>query len=161
MKTAFLIVAALLSLSPSMTWAQEVSVVSFSAAAFGHDHSFGWSQESNLGQMVAPLLADEVRKQTKQQLENVGLASLVGDAGQSPEVIVKLDCLSTQRDVPGALIIELYDARTKLLLWRAIAHQALNQRYSRENWQKVDRTIAKMFKDFPYHVNGWIYADRR
>jgi hypothetical protein len=159
MKIPFLMVAALLSLVPSMTWAQEVSVVSFSAAAFGHDHSFGWSQESNLGQMVAPFLADEVRNQTKQQLENVGLALL--DARQSPEVIVKLDCFTTQGDVSGALIIELYDASTKLLLWRAIAHHALNQRYSREHWQKVDRTIAKMFKDFPYHVNGWLYADRR
>jgi hypothetical protein len=41
-----------------------------------------------------------------------------------------------------------------------MAEDALNDSSSQENRQIVDRTIARMFKDFPYHVDEWRTAEQ-
>jgi hypothetical protein len=171
MKAQFLILAGLVFVVSSATRAQGIYAVSFSAAAFGYDQArlalappgrllFTWSQESNLNQMSVRSLADEVRNETKRQLENVGFSLVAGNDGQSPDVISQLSCVTPKRDAPGTLIIELYDAKTKALLWRGLAEDALNDSNSQNDRQIVDRTIAWMFKHFPYHVNEWRSAER-
>jgi hypothetical protein len=50
------------------------SIARFSAGGFGRDHSFTWSQESNAELAVTPVVADELKSRTKEQLENVGSA---------------------------------------------------------------------------------------
>jgi hypothetical protein len=170
MKAQFLILAGLVFLVSPVTRAQGIYVVSFSAAAFGYDESrlalappgrllFAWSQESNLSQISVRSLADEVRNETKRQLENVGF-SLVAGNGQTPDVIAQLSCLTSKRDAPGTLIIKLHDAKTKAVFWRGVAEDALNDSNSQKDRQIVDRDIAWMFKHFPYQINVWNPAER-
>jgi hypothetical protein len=76
MKAQFLILAGLVFLVSSVTRAQGISVVSFSAATFGYDQArlalappgrllFTWSEESNLSQMSVRSLALNVSNSQK------------------------------------------------------------------------------------------------
>jgi len=47
------------------------------------------------------------------------------------------------------------------MIWRGEAKPVLNKGDMRASLLIVDRTIAKMFEHFPYHLNGWISATRR
>ena len=149
MKTQLFILAGVISVISSVSCAQNILVVTSSSASFGHDWSFAWSQESNPHRIVDPFLANEVQSQIKAQLENVGLSPRV-DEFQVPNVIVVATEMGPKPN-PGTLVIELYDASTKALLWRAIAQNALNEGEWQDNKQIVDRAITKMFKNFPYH----------
>jgi hypothetical protein len=48
----------------------------------------------------------------------------------------------------GALIVDLYDAGTGRLVWRAMATGAVS-RNPEENDKRVSKTVGKMFKSFP------------
>jgi Domain of unknown function (DUF4136) len=145
----------------STLWAQNVSIAIFSPGGFGRDHSFAWSQDSNVALMVIPVLVEEIRSQTREQLENVGLSLVTRDDFQPADVLVRFSCFKPTGSLPSILAIELFDAQSKALLWRGEATHLLNQDDSRASLLIVDRTIAKMFEHFPYHLNGWVSATRR
>jgi hypothetical protein len=48
----------------------------------------------------------------------------------------------------GTLVIDMYDAKTKQLLWRGSAEGTLSDKAAK-NENKLDKAVAKMFKDFP------------
>ena len=48
----------------------------------------------------------------------------------------------------GTLIVDLYDAKTKSLLWRGIAQNTLSTNGSK-NSQMVTKAVQKMFKQYP------------
>jgi hypothetical protein len=48
----------------------------------------------------------------------------------------------------GTLVIDMYDAKTKQLLWRSSAEGTLSDKAAK-NENKLDKAVAKMFKDFP------------
>jgi hypothetical protein len=48
----------------------------------------------------------------------------------------------------GTLVIDMYDAKTKKLLWRGSAEGTLSDKAAK-NENKLDKAAAKMFKDFP------------
>jgi hypothetical protein len=56
--------------------------------------------------------------------------------------------ISEQDYQVGTLIIDMYDAKTKQLLWRGSAEGTLSDKASK-NENKLDKAAAKMFKDFP------------
>jgi hypothetical protein len=159
MASRHLVLAELIIVASSTMWAQNVSVVTFSASSFGHAHSFTWSQESNV--MVAPALSEEIMNQTKKQLENVGLSLVAQDDPQPAPVLVKLRCFNSAGPTPLILAIELFDRQSQAMIWRGEAKPVLNQGDMRASLLIVDRTITKMFEHFPYHLNGWISATRR
>lgn len=146
-----LALAGLLIVVSSTISAQNSSIAKFSAAGFGRDHSFTWSQESSAELAVTSVLADEIKSQTKEQLENVGLAWAGRDEYRQPEVLVRLRWFHGTAPTFLVLAIELYDAQSKTLIWRADAKPTLNHDDSRANLLIVDRAIAKMFEHFPYH----------
>jgi Domain of unknown function (DUF4136) len=156
-----LALAALMIVMSSTIWGQNVSVAIFSPGGFGRDHSFTWSQDSNVELIVTPVLVEEIRSQTREQLENVGLSLVTRDDFQPADVLVRFSCFKPTGSTPLVLAIELFDAQSKVLVWRGEATHLLNQGDSRANLLIVDRTIAKMFEHFPYHLNGWVSAMRR
>lgn len=160
MEARYRALAGLLMLASSTISAQNASITKFSAAGFGRDHSFTWSQESSAELAVNPVLADEIKSQTKAQLEDVGLALVGKDEYQQPEVLVRLRCFHSAAPTFLVMAIELYDAQSKALIWRADAKPTLSHDDS-ASLLILDRTIAKMFKHFPYHLNGWMSAMRR
>jgi hypothetical protein len=141
--------------------AQNTTTAKFSAADFGRDHSFTWIQDSDADLMVTPVLAGEIRSQTKEQLQNVGLALVGQDGYQQPDVLAKIRCFHSTAPTLLILAVELYDAQSKALIWRAEAKPALSQGDSRASLIVLDRTIAKLFEHFPYHLNGWMSAMHR
>jgi hypothetical protein len=48
----------------------------------------------------------------------------------------------------GTLVVAMYDAKTKQLLWRGTAEGTLSDKADK-NQKKLDKAVAKMFKDFP------------
>jgi len=156
-----LVLTGLVVVASSTIWAQDVSIVTFSVAAFGHDHSFTWSEDTNVGLRVSAFLAEEITSQTKEQLENVGLSLVAKDDCQQAEILVRLRSIRSMGATPLTLTIELYDAESEALIWRGEAKLAVDEGDERASQLIVDRTIAKMFEHFPYHLNGWMSAMRR
>jgi Domain of unknown function (DUF4136) len=48
----------------------------------------------------------------------------------------------------GTLVVDLYDAKTKMLIWRGSASDALSNN-SNKNIKNLDNGVEKMFKQFP------------
>jgi uncharacterized protein with gpF-like domain len=48
----------------------------------------------------------------------------------------------------GTLVVDLYDAKTKQLIWRGSASDALSNN-SNKNIKNLDKAVEKMFKSFP------------
>jgi len=111
--------------------------------------------------MVPPALASEIRSQIKDQLQSVGLALVARDGYQQPDVLARVRCFHSTAPTLVILAVELYDTQSKALIWRAEAKPVLSQVDSRASLIVLDRTIAKLFERFPYHLNGWMSAMRR
>jgi hypothetical protein len=56
--------------------------------------------------------------------------------------------ISEQDYKEGTLVIDVYDGKTKQLLWRGSAEGTLSDKAAK-NETKLDKAVAKMFKDFP------------
>jgi hypothetical protein len=56
---------------------------------------------------------------------------------------------TTEQDYKeGTLVIDLYDAKTKQLIWRGSAEDTLSDKAAK-NEKNLDKGVAKMFKKFP------------
>ncbi len=59
------------------------------------------------------------------------------------------DATTTEQDYKvGTLVIDLYDAKTKQLIWRGSAQDTLSDNAAK-NEKNLDKGVAKMFKPFP------------
>ncbi len=59
------------------------------------------------------------------------------------------DATTTEQDYKeGTLVIDLYDAKTKQLIWRGSAQDTLSDKAA-QNEKNPDKRVAKMFKAFP------------
>jgi Domain of unknown function (DUF4136) len=59
------------------------------------------------------------------------------------------DATTTEQDYKvGTLVVDLYDAKTKQLIWRGSAQDTLSDKAAK-NEKKLDKGVAKMFKPFP------------
>jgi hypothetical protein len=50
--------------------------------------------------------------------------------------------------VVGTLLVDIFDAKTKNLIWRGIAQDELSNK-TEKNIKKVAKATDKLFKDFP------------
>ena len=56
---------------------------------------------------------------------------------------------STEQDYKeGTLVVDMYDASTKQLIWRGSAEEMLSDK-AEKNEKNLDKGVAKMFKSFP------------
>jgi hypothetical protein len=59
------------------------------------------------------------------------------------------DSTTTVQDYKeGTLLIDMYDAKTKQLIWRGSAEDTLSDKAAK-NEKNLDKGVAKMFKKFP------------
>jgi len=59
------------------------------------------------------------------------------------------DATTTEQDYKvGTLVIDLYDAKTKQLIWRSSAQDTVSDK-AMQNEKNLDKGVAKMFKKFP------------
>jgi hypothetical protein len=56
---------------------------------------------------------------------------------------------TTEQDYKeGTLVVDMYDAKTKQLIWRSSAEDTLSSK-AEKNEKNLDKGVAKMFKKFP------------
>jgi hypothetical protein len=53
----------------------------------------------------------------------------------------------------GTVVIDMYDARTKRLLWRGVASDTLSDK-PEKNQKKLEKAVSKMFDKFPPKTNA-------
>jgi hypothetical protein len=169
MRTKILILAGLLCLISSVASAQDVYVNSSPGANFSQYHTYAWGQKQNPNQIANPFLAQEAQSQINTQLQSKGL-KLVQES-ESPDLVVigsggmktqtsynmygtrmiggGMGSITPQQNVIGTMIVDIYDAKAKELVWRGVAQGTLNEKNSQKNMQLVDKAVAKMFKKFP------------
>jgi hypothetical protein len=59
------------------------------------------------------------------------------------------EATTTEQDYKeGTLVVDLYDAKTKQLIWRGSAEDTLSDK-AEKNEKNLDKGVAKMFKKFP------------
>jgi hypothetical protein len=59
------------------------------------------------------------------------------------------EATTTEEDYKeGTLVIDMYDAKTKQLIWRGSAEDMLSDK-AEKNEKNLDKGVAKMFKEFP------------
>src|SRR6202795_3099772 len=59
------------------------------------------------------------------------------------------DATTTEQDYKeGTLVVDLYDAKAKQLIWRGSAEDTLSNKEAK-NEKNLDKGVAKMFKGFP------------
>src|SRR6266576_1452243 len=59
------------------------------------------------------------------------------------------EATTTEQDYKeGTLVVDMFDAKTKQLIWRGSAEDMLSDKADK-NEKNLDKGVAKMFKDFP------------
>jgi hypothetical protein len=56
--------------------------------------------------------------------------------------------ISPEQNVVGTLIVDLFDAKNKSLVWRGIAQDTLSNN-GNKNQEVVGKAVQKMFKQWP------------
>jgi Domain of unknown function (DUF4136) len=51
--------------------------------------------------------------------------------------------------LPGTLIVDLYDAKTRKMVWRGVATDTVGDKTSNYNTERIDKAVGKMFAEYP------------
>jgi hypothetical protein len=169
MKTKLFAVSVVLLGTP--VFAQQIYVNSSPTANFSQYHTYAWGQGANPNQIQSSFLAQEAKSQVDAQLQGKGM-QLVTES-QNPDLVVigsgglkqqtsynawgtggmrfggGMATVTPQTNVVGTLIIDIYDAKQKQLVWRGMASDTLNETNSEKNNKLVDKAVQKMFKKYP------------
>jgi hypothetical protein len=57
--------------------------------------------------------------------------------------------VTPETNVIGTLVIDIYNAKGKVLVWRGMASNTLDQGNSNKNNQIVTKAVQKLFKQYP------------
>jgi hypothetical protein len=104
----------------------------------------GWSQVASGGDMAVVAIATSHTERTLQTFYN-GMGGgwrWRGFGGMG-------EATTTEEDYKeGTLVVDLYDAKTKQLIWRGSAEETVSNS-AEKNEKNLDKGVAKMFKKFP------------
>jgi Domain of unknown function (DUF4136) len=169
----FITVCAAVSLAAATAgFAQHVQTDVDHQANFGQYKTYSW-QEIKPG---ASLWDSQIKNAVNAQLETKGLAP-VADGGDIAVVAIKTsetqrtlqtfydgfggggwgwrgfggfgESTTTEQDYKeGTLVIDLFDGKTKQLIWRGSTESVLSDK-AEKNEKNLDKGVAKMFKNFP------------
>jgi hypothetical protein len=160
--------AAVALVTLTVGFAQHVQTDFDHQANFAQYKTYSW-QEIKPG---ASLWDSRIKSAVDAQLEAKGLAQ-VADRGDIAIVAIKTsqtqrtlqtfydgfgggwrwrgfgESTTTEQDYQeGTLVIDLYDGKTKQLIWRGSTESVLSDK-AEKNEKTIDKGVAKMFKDFP------------
>jgi|SRR5438132_8545325 len=165
----FITVCAAVSLATlTAGFAQDVQTDFDHQANFAQYKTYSW-QEIKPG---ASLWDSRIKSAVNAQLEAKGLAQVAG-GGDIAIVAIKTsqtmrtlqtfydgfgggwrwrgfgESTTTEQDYQeGTLVIDLYDGKTKQLIWRGSTESALSDK-AEKNEKNLDKGVNKMFKNFP------------
>jgi hypothetical protein len=167
MKMKFALCAMLACIASTVAVGQTVSVNYNHSQDFSQYHTYIWAS-NNANQIQNSILAQQAQSDINTALQGKGL-QLVGEA-QNPDLIILasgglqqqtsyqawgmrgigggMGGITPQQNVAGTLIVDVYDAKNKTLLWRGVGQNTLSTNGSK-NAQMVSKAVQKMFKQYP------------
>ncbi len=167
MKTRYALCAVLACIASAVALGQQVSVNYNKSQSFSQYHTYTWASD-NANQIQNSILAQEAKTDIDNALQGKGLQMV--PESQNPDVILTasggmkqqtsysamgmrgfgggMGTITPEQNVIGTMIVDLYDAKTKSLVWRGIAQNTLSNNGSK-NSQMVSKAVVKMFKQWP------------
>jgi hypothetical protein len=167
MKIKFALCAMLACMASAVALGQTVSVNYNKSQDFSQYHTYTWAS-NNANQIQNSILAQQAQSDINTAMQGKGLQMV--QESQSPDLILLasggmqqqtsysawgmrgigggMGGITPQQNVVGTLIVDLYDAKSKSLLWRGIAQNTLSTNGSK-NSQMVTKAVQKMFKQYP------------
>src|SRR5271169_6088903 len=166
MKTR-LLCAMLVGITSTIAIGQQVSVNYNHSQSFSAYHTYAWGAD-NANQVQNSILAQVAVQGIDSALQGKGWQKV--EAGQNSDVLVTasggmkqqtsysawgmrgigggMGGITPEQNVIGTLVVDLYDAKNQILIWRGIGQNALDNNGSK-NQQIVQKALAKMFKQWP------------
>lgn len=170
----FFPVVTILLLGMGLLRAQEVSTDYDHHANFDRYHTYSWMKVQTEDPLWQSRIKDAVDKELQskgwQKVDSGGEVALTavgaaknqktyqtfydgfggwGWGGFGPETATT----SVENNPVGTLILDMYDAQTKQLLWRGTAHDTLSDN-QQKNENNLKKAVDKMFKNFPPGEKG-------
>lgn len=167
MKTKFALCAMLMWIASAVTVGQQVSVNYNHAQSFAQYHTYAWGS-NNANQIQNSILAQVAQQDIDAAMQAKGLQKV--QESEKPDLILTanggmkqetsytamgmrgigggMGSITPQQNVEGTLIVDLYDAKTKSLVWRGIGQDTLSNN-GNKNQQEVQKAVQKMFKQWP------------
>ncbi len=159
--------AMLLSITSTIAFGQTVSVNYNHSQSFAQFHTYAW-QIDDPNKIANSILAQVAISDTDSALAGKGLSKV--DISANPDLIViatgglkqqtsysawgmrgiggGMGGITPEQNVEGTLIISIYDAKQKTLIWRGIGQNTLSNN-GNKNQQMVEKAVQKMFKQWP------------
>src|SRR6476646_909561 len=148
------------ALLAATAYAEKVTVDANPSAPFGSYKTYGWTNgtpapnplaEQGIHSMVAAQLA--ARGLAESNTPDMFVATHAVTA-QHPQLIVNgFDwglggTASVETYTVGTLVVDLYDAHTKQMVWRGVATDSGSDK-PEKNTQRIDKALGKMFSKYP------------
>jgi Domain of unknown function (DUF4136) len=169
MKTRFTCSIALMFLLSAMALAQ--TYVDYNHAVnFSKFKTYAWGQGPNPNAIQDSILLQAAQSDINSQLGMKGLQMV--QESQNPDLIVVMSSgmkqetsynawgtggwrwgggmasISPETSDVGTLVVDLYDANGKQMVWRGIAQNTLSTKGSKDQ-KELNKAIDKMFKQYP------------
>lgn len=171
MKAILLTIGILLLLIARPVSAQQTYVDYNHSTDFTQFHTYAWGKGANPNQIANSFLAQTVQSAVNSQLQGKGL-TLVQES-QNPDLVVVesgglkqqtsynawgtggwrfgggMASVTPETNVVGTLVIDIYHAKGKALVWRGMAADTLNESNSSKNDKIINKAVQKLFKQYP------------
>ncbi len=167
MKMKFALCAMLLSITSTIAFGQQVSVNYNHSQSFAQFHTYAF-ENNDPNQIANSILAQTAVSDVDAALQGKGLSKV--DMSANPDLILLVSGglkqqtsysawgmrgigggmggISPEQNVEGTLIVSLYDAKQKSLVWRGIAQETLSNN-GNKNQEQLGKAVTKMFKQWP------------
>jgi hypothetical protein len=167
MKTRLALCAILVGIASTVAFGQQVSVNYNHSQSFASYHTYAWASD-NANQVQNSILAQVAMQDIDTALQSKGWQKV--QEGQDPDILLTasgglkqqtsysawgmrgigsgMGGITPQQNVIGTLVVDLYDAKSKSLVWRGIAQNTLDNN-GNKNQQIVQKAVTKMFKQWP------------
>lgn len=170
MKFKITLYAMLVSLLSAVTLAQTVYVDYNHNVDFTKFKTYAWGQNANPNAIQDSILMQSAQQEIESQLTAKGLQKV--QESQNPDLIVVtssglkqqtsynewgtggwawgggMASITPETTNVGTLVVDLYDANGKKMVWRGISQGALSTK-GEKNEKKLSKAIDKMFKKYP------------
>lgn len=167
MKMKFTLFALLISLASTIAVGQQVSVNYNHSQDFSQFKTYAW-QIDDPNKIANSILAQAAVSDIDGALAGKSLSKV--DIGANPDLVVivsgglkqqtsytawgmrgiggGMGGITPEQNVEGTLVVSIYSAKDKALVWRGIGQNTLSNN-GNKNQQMVGKAVTKMFKQYP------------
>jgi hypothetical protein len=170
MKTRMASCVATLCLLSTIALAENVYADYNHAIDFSKFKTYAWGQGPNPNAIQDSILLQTAQNDVNSQLQSKGLQMV--QESQNPDIVVVMSSglrqqtsynawgtggwrwgggmasVTPETSDVGTLVVDIYDAKGKQMIWRGISQDTLSTKGSK-NEKEMNKAIEKMFKQYP------------